>query len=193
MPKEDWTYTTIPKICKSMGYTLPSLTTLLDVGAGLSFKGQYIPSQTYIAMDIYQPFLEAIESDVIYVPILGDARNLDKIFLPKSIDMVIATDILEHLIKEDGLKLLQDIQNIAKLAVYIEVPETYIPQNIDIWGKGGHEWQTHRSTGEWTKEELESYGFVVSRRDYKMSNVQRHTVIDDINLNIVILDGIKFL
>ena len=107
--------------------------------------------------------------------------------------MVIATDILEHMEKEDGVQLLEDMHMIAKHVIYIEVPETYIPQDIDIWAKDGHTWQTHRSSGEWSATELEIFGFTVVRRSYTMSNAKRHSTIDIKDPRITLLDGVRIL
>jgi hypothetical protein len=193
MPRTDWETTTIPKILSEMGFELPALESVLDIGSGLSFKGQYIDAQRHVAFDAYRPYLEKIQSKVFFTAVQGNAKEVTSYFLPHSFDMVIATDILEHMEKSDAIILLSDMDSLAKKVIYIEVPETNIPQNIDIWGHGGHTWQTHRSSGEWSKEELESYGFTVTRRNYTMSDAKRHTDIDDINREIIILDAVKFL
>ena len=192
MPRIDWETTTIPKIINGMGLALPPLESVLDIGCGLSFKGQYINAQRHLAFDAYRPYLEKIQSKVFFTAVQGNAKEIGSYFLPQSFDMVIATDILEHLDKADGLKLLSDMEILARKVIYIEIPETNIPQNIDIWGHGGHTWQTHRSSGEWSKEELESLGFIVTRRNYTMSDTKRHTELD-VDPNIIILDAVKFL
>jgi len=193
MSTKIWKEQTIPKILKAMGHTLPPLISVLDIGCGVSFKAQYIPAEIHIAFDIYRPYFGGIDTNINYTPVVGNAKDVKDIFMPKSFDMVIATDIIEHMHKADGLQLLKDIEWLAKKVVYIEVPETYIPQNLDIWNKGGHTWQTHRSSGEWSIEELQSFGYDISTRDYVMTNAKRHTEIDDIDPNVVILDGVKFL
>jgi len=182
---------TIPEIIFGMGCKLPSTVSILDIGCGISFLSQHIPADIHVAFDAYRPYLENIKTDISYVPVQGKAQDISKIFLPNSFDMVIATDILEHLVKKDALKVIVDMEVIARKVIYVEMPETYIPQNIDIWGLGGHYWQTHRSTGEWSKGELEKLGFTVSRREYKMSDVKRHE--DSIDPNIIKLDGVKIL
>ena len=192
MPRVDWETTTIPRIINGMGLELPPLESVLDIGCGLSFKGQYINAQRHVAFDAYRPYLERIQSKVFFTAVQGNAEEIVSYFLPRSFDMVIATDILEHMKKDDGIRLLFDMESLARKVIYIEIPETEIPQNIDIWGHGGDTWQTHRSSGEWSKEELESHGFTVTRRNYKMSDAKRHTELD-IDPNIIILDAVKFL
>jgi hypothetical protein len=65
-----------------------------------------------------------------------------------------------------------------------------VPQNIDIWGHGGDEWQTHRCG--WEKAELEAMGYQVIRRPYRMQDIRRHTEVD-VPVDIHLLDGIKYV
>ena len=114
--------------------------------------------------------------------------NLDKLFLPNSFDLVLLLDIVEHLKKEKALKLINMAESIAKVAVIIETPNGYIPQNIDIWGQGGDDYQTHRSS--WVPEEFSIRDYNVILREYTMSNMRRHSDIN-VDHHIVLIDAIK--
>lgn len=192
MPKEDWVKNTIETIFKEQGlYPEAPIRTVLDVACGLSLKSQYITADVRVGVDIYRPYLEKIDADIPYAVINADIRELDTLFLPRSFDLVIALDVVEHLEKDDALKLLDDCEAIAKEAVVIETPKGYIPQNMDIMGFGGDEWQTHRSS--WEPEEFEERGYNVILRDYTMNDVQRHTDVDDIDPNVTLIDAIKHI
>lgn len=121
---------------------------------------------------------------------LHDVRKLDEVFVEKSYDLVLMLDIIEHLEKAESLALIETASRIAKVAVIVETPEGFVPQNIDIWGHGGDEWQTHRCG--WEKAELEGLGFQIVRRPYRMSNVRRHTEVD-VPVDVHLLDGIKYV
>lgn len=190
MPKEDWIKNTIENIFKAEGlYPKEPIRSVLDVACGLSLKSQYITADIRVGVDIYRPYLEKIDADVPYAVIQADIRDLDKLFLPNSFDLVIALDVVEHLEKDDALKLMDDCEAIARKAVVIETPKGFIPQNMDILGLEGHEWQTHRSS--WEPEEFEARGYNVILRDYTMNDVQRHTDITDIDPNVTLIDAIK--
>ena len=194
MSKEDWKENTREKIFTRANlwpWKEGEIVTILDAACGLSLKSKYIPAQIRVGVDIYEEYFKHIEADVPYVVVKYDIRKLREIFIPKSFDLVIALDVMEHLVKEESLDVLRQCEEIAKKAVIIETPRGYLPTNMDITGWGGHEWQTHRS--EWQPEEFEKLGFKVLTRPYTMQNVQRHTEILDIDPNVTMIDAIKFL
>jgi predicted TPR repeat methyltransferase len=186
MPKEDWTNNPIDVILKQ--WWPSGVETVLDVGCGLSLKSQYISGIKHIVgVDIYEPYLRTIRCSVPYSVVRHDVRELKKIFIDNSFDLVIALDIIEHLNNQEAIQMICDCKDIAKKAVVVETPEGYIPQNVDIQGFGNHKYQTHRSG--WSISSLECLGFKCITRPYKMCDVKRHTdhiVESDINL----IDGI---
>lgn len=168
----------------------PPMDSVLDVACGLSLKSKYLNAKIRVGVDIYPEYFNHIESDVPYVLIKHDVRNLLDIFPEKSFDVVIACDIIEHLEKEEALKMIQDLEKIARKAVFLETPKGYVPQNIDILGYGGHDFQTHRCG--WEREELEEMGYQVTLRDYEMSDLKRHTELD-VDRNIQLINAIKYV
>lgn len=194
MSKEDWVENTLPKIFSRADlwpWKEGEIISVLDVACGLSLKSKYIPAQIRVGVDIHEPYFKHIESDVPYVVIKHDVRKLRDIFVPKSFDLVIGCDIIEHLEKEEGYTLLEQCEEIARKAVISENPRGFIPQDIDILGYGGDHWQTHRSA--WEPEEFEKLGYKVVVRDYMMSDKKRHTTITDIDPHVQMIDAIKFL
>lgn len=174
MPKEAWIKNTVQRIFEREGlYPTGKVKTVLDVGCGLSLKSQYIDAQVRVGIDIYRPYLERIEAQVPYAVINADAIELDRLFLSRSFDLVLLLDIVEHLEKGAALRLMDMAEEIARVAVIVETPKGYIPQNIDIWGHGGDTYQTHRCS--WEPEEFAARGYQVILRDYTMSDVKRHT------------------
>ena len=193
MSKEEWKKNTVMSVLSDKNlwpWKEGDIVTILDVACGLSFKSKYIPAQVRVGVDIYDEYFKHIEIDVPYAVVKYDVRKLKDIFVPKSFDLVIALDIIEHLEKEESLELIRQCEEIAKLGVVLETPKGYIPQNLDIQGHGGHEWQTHRSG--WEPKDLEDLGYKVVVRDYKMQSIKRHTEVD-VEPDIEIMDAIKVL
>jgi hypothetical protein len=191
--KEDWAKNTLPRLFGDQGlwpWKEGEIASILDVACGLSLKSKYIPAQVRVGVDIHEPYFAHIESDAPYAVVKYDIRRLRDIFIPKSFDLVIALDIIEHITKEEGLELMRQCEEIARKAVIIETPSGYVPQNIDIQGHGGDEWQTHRSG--WERAEFEERGYKVLGREYKMQDIKRHTE-HEVGTNIVLLDAIKFV
>lgn len=194
MSKADWKENSIEKIFARADlwpWKEGEIVSVLDVACGLSLKSKYIPAQIRVGVDIYDEYFKHIESDVPYVTVKYDVRKLNEIFMPKSFDLVIGCDIIEHLEKEEGFELLRQCEEIARKAVVSENPRGFVPQDIDILGHGGDHWQTHRSA--WEPEEFEKLGYKVLVRDYTMSDKKRHSAIDDIDPHIQMIDAIKFV
>lgn len=193
MPKIDWENNTIPKILTNAGlwkFKSGEIVSILDVACGLSFKSKFIDAQIRVGVDIHEEYFKHIEATVPYVVVKHDVRKLDEIFIPKSFDLVIALDIVEHLHKEEALKMMSVCESIAKKAVIIETPEGFVPQNIDIQGHGADEWQTHRSG--WQVEDFTERGYQVVVRDYKMQDIRRHTEME-VGTDIKLIDAIKYV
>jgi hypothetical protein len=189
MPKEDWIKNNVQRIFERKGlYPTKKIKTVLDVGCGLSLKSQYIDAEIRVGVDIYRPYLKKIETEVPYVAINADALTIGNLFIPRSFDLVLLLDIIEHLKKTDALRLLCMAEEIAQVAVIVETPKGYIPQDIDIWDLDGHTYQTHRSG--WEPEEFVARGYQVVLRDYMMSNAKRHTELD-VDPHIVMIDAIR--
>jgi 2-polyprenyl-3-methyl-5-hydroxy-6-metoxy-1,4-benzoquinol methylase len=193
MSKEDWKKNTLPRLFareKLWPWKKGEIVSVLDVACGLSLKSKYIPAQLRVGVDIHEPYFKHIEADVPYVVIKHDIRKLKDIFVPKSFDLVIALDIIEHIKKDEGFELMKQCEKIARKAVIFETPKGYVPQNIDIQGHGGDRWQTHRSG--WDETDFTKRGYKVVVREYLMQSVRRHTK-KDVDPNIELIDAIKFL
>lgn len=186
MSKQDWQQNNLTKI-----FTLPRVSTILDVACGLSLRSKFIPADVRVGVDIYDEYFKHIEAEVPYAVVKHDVRNLSDIFMPKSFDLVIALDIVEHLEKEEALEMIRQCEEIAKIAVIIETPEGYIPQDIDILGHGGHKYQTHRSG--WEVDEFKKMGYNVITRPYEMTDVKRHSKLSIDNLRINLIDALKYV
>lgn len=186
MSKHDWQKNNLAVLFPD----LPKVSSILDVACGIALKSKYIPADIRVGIDIYPEYFDHIEASVPYVVIKGDVRWLEAIFTAKSFDLVIAIDIIEHLEKGEAITMIKKCESIARKAVILETPEGFIPQNLDITGYEGHEYQTHKSG--WTKEELEKLGYDVKIRDYKMDDSRRHTDMH-VDSDIKLMDAIKLL
>lgn len=61
--------------------------------------------------------------------ICADIVKLDKIIRPKSFDVVIALDVIEHLDKKLGFYVIEAMERIARHRVILLVPNGYLPQS----------------------------------------------------------------
>jgi hypothetical protein len=165
---------------------------VLDVACGLSLKSQHVACGIRVGFDLHRPYLEQaqIQSPAVeWIPVAGDVLQISEIFLPKTFDLVMAMDIIEHVEKDQALKLLKDLEEIAKVAVVLETPRGFLPQDIDILGFGQDHLQTHRCGFE--KEELEELGYQVFVRDYKLAPIQRVKGSTEVQTECQLLNAIK--
>jgi hypothetical protein len=193
MPKAEWAENTIEKILTKANlwrFNDGDIVSVLDVACGLSLKSKFINAQIRVGVDIHEKYFEYIETTVPYVVLKYDVRKLREIFPPRSFDVVVALDIVEHLEKSEALDMISQCEEIARKAVIIETPLGFVPQNIDIQGHGGDQWQTHRSG--WEVEEFNHLGYQSVTREYIMANVKRHTDLD-VGTDIRLIDAIKYL
>lgn len=191
MPRDDWQRNTIEAIFRPHGlYPEGHVSTVLDIGCGLALKSQFISADIRVGLDIWRPYLEKIDATVPYVTIHADAIRIDSLFLPRSFDLVLLLDIVEHMDKPQAFELMDKAEAVARRAVVIETPKGFLPQDIDILGLGGDHYQTHRSGFE--TEELAARGYDVLERPYTLSRTRRHSMAVSPE-SITLLNAIKRL
>jgi SAM-dependent methyltransferase len=129
---------------------------VLDVGCGVCAKLREMGVSDTTGFEGYLPdFEEAKRRQTHHQMIQGDARNLASYFQPKQFDACIALDVIEHFNKEDGLKLMHDMEKLAKKKVIIFTPEGFMPQRHTA----GDDLQVHLSG--WEPAEMKGYGYEV--------------------------------
>jgi predicted TPR repeat methyltransferase len=132
--------------------------TLLDIGCGPNspLRGVARRMESSVGLDAFAPALEESRARKIHTThILGDARKLNEMFEPKSFDCVAATDLIEHLEKDEGFELLRAMERIARRRIIIFTPSGFLPQE----SFGGNDFQRHRSG--WSVDEMRDLGFEV--------------------------------
>lgn len=103
-----------------IGKYLGDVRTVLDVGCGQGFYRSYRKYET-TGVDIYEDDLGKAKKLGNYKTLIhGDVRELS--FGAKSFDAVTALEIIEHLKKEEGWKLLDSIETIARKRVIVSTP-----------------------------------------------------------------------
>ena len=131
---------------------------MLDVGCGgNSPLGRFAQRPPYsVGVDLYEPWLAESRVKAIHDEYRElDVRRLGEHFEAASFDVVLACDLLEHLEREDGARLLEAIARIARRRIVILTPNGYVPQEA-TWG---NPLQVHRSG--WTVEEMRTLGYAV--------------------------------
>jgi len=140
---------------KDLDFHLRDCKTVLDVACGRNSpikncKEDFVST----GVDIFEPYLiESKEKGIHKDYIVADIMELEKVIPSKSFDAVIALDLIEHLEKEDGFKLIEMMTKIAKKKIIIFTPNGFQPQRAF----DDNPWQEHKSG--WYVEDFDALKF----------------------------------
>jgi len=158
----------ITYVCKRIIEIKPD--SVLDVGVGFGKYGFLAREYTdiwndrywkdewkcqIIGVEIFEPYVQNYHRDIYDSILIYDAFDYLKILcLDKSFDLIICSDMVEHLPKEKGTELLKQFARVGKTSIVI-IPTQVRPQGP----VHGNEFERHVAS--WTKEELEQFGNVL--------------------------------
>ena len=135
---------------------LEGCSTVLDVGCGPTSRLRHFGFRHLAGIEGYLPSLEAARKNGTHHELVqGDVRSLENYFQAGQFDACVALDVIEHLTKEDGMKLMRSMERCASKRVVFLTPKGFLPQrhtaNDDL--------QEHLSG--WEVEEMRSLGYEV--------------------------------
>lgn len=136
---------------------LKDCTTVLDVGCGKDSPVQYFKSKKeLVGIEAHEQAIKEAKRKKIHKEYYKrNVMDIDKLFAKNSFDAVIALDLIEHLSKKDGKKLINKMEDIAKKKVIVFTPNGFLPQAP----YEGNPFQEHLSG--WTVEEMKKRGYKV--------------------------------
>ena len=127
----------------------------LDIGCGEGSPLRLIGLDYLAGLDGHAPSLEEAKRNRTHDEFhCADVRTIGALFPPGRFDACVALDLIEHLTKDDGLRLLEDMEMIASRRVIIFTPNGFIPQQ----SRDG-DLQEHLSG--WEAGEMRSLGYEV--------------------------------
>lgn len=131
--------------------------TLLDVGCGSNSPVQTFNKNLHcVGVDAFQPSIDRSHEKGIHDEYLKiDVLDIQKQFGENSFDAVAALDLIEHLTKEDGNRLLDQLDAVAIKKIFIYTPNGFLEQG----DRENNPWQVHLSG--WTPEEFIIRGYKV--------------------------------
>ena len=142
---------------KSLEKELSDAKTVLDVGCGNWSPLANVKKTFYsVGIDIHRPSIEEIKKKKIHDEYkVGDVLELSKIFKPKSFDVVLALDVIEHFEKDSAIKLIRSMDKIARKKVIILTPNGFAKQDA----YDGNLFQEHKSG--WNISDFRRLGYKV--------------------------------
>ncbi|HUA67364.1 MAG TPA: class I SAM-dependent methyltransferase [Candidatus Saccharimonadales bacterium] len=129
---------------------------VLDVGCGFAPTLRQLGVPHCVGLEGYQPAVEEArrrktQDEIIH----GNAGDLTRHFQPGQFDACIAMDVIEHLPKEAGLKLMRDMELIARKKVVFFTPNGFLHQSHSA----NDDLEEHLSG--WEPEEMTRHGYRV--------------------------------
>lgn len=152
---------------------------LLDIGTGIMPR-DYIPTNFYICCEPFTQYIDVLKKNIKelndkreYLVLNCDWANALKIMADKSVDTVFIIDVVEHLEKAEGEKLLKDTLRVAKRQVVVFTPLGFLKQYLhpdgkDAWGLDGADWQEHKSG--WMPADFDSSWEILVCKDYHVND-----------------------
>jgi SAM-dependent methyltransferase len=129
---------------------------ILDIGCGPGSPASPFNNGVYsVGVELFLPSLRISKAREIYSDIVyGDLTKVN--FTPKSFDCVICSDVIEHLSKDEGLKLIKKMEDIAVKKVLIVTPNGF---NEKECLEDENHLQAHKSG--WTMKEFSCMNYEV--------------------------------
>ena len=159
----------IPTVLKKL---LPA-NILLDIGCGIRPQ-DFIKTKVQVCCDPCVQYVERLQKSLKedktrhYVILNAAWSEVVSLFPPKSVDSVFLLDVIEHLEKEEAIRLLKLTEEIARIQIAIFTPLGFMPQKHpdgkDAWGFDGGLWQEHRSG--WEPDDFDTTWDVYAAKVY---------------------------
>lgn len=131
--------------------------TFLDLACGMGLPMKLINLRYKFdstGVDIFEPYLKELKKQGVHNRyIKADIRKID--FKPKSFDIVMASQVVEHMKKSEALTLIKKMEKIAKKQVIIATPVGESEYETD----DGNIYQRHKCF--FYPEEFEKMGYKV--------------------------------
>src|SRR3989344_8236263 len=143
----------IPTTVSCLQNEISDCNSVLDLGCGADSPLQYCRNISYsLGVDIYEPYLKQSRMKKIHTKYKKGRINEMK-FGKNQFDAVILIDVLEHLDKKTGEKILKLAENWSRKKVIVVTPNGFIEQGE----YDNNKFQKHRSG--WGFQELFNIGY----------------------------------
>ncbi|MEZ8602572.1 methyltransferase domain-containing protein [Vibrio splendidus] len=126
---------------------------VLDIGCGIAPINYFRPALHFM-IEPWQEYADVLtyrhQGDKSVLVLKTGALEALMQLQDNSVDSIFLIDVIEHLEKEEGEKVVIEMERVARLQIVLFTPLGFMPQHIehgekDGWGLGGAEMQEHKS------------------------------------------------
>lgn len=155
-------YDTASKLDAATSSFIKKTPSVIDIGCGIRPQWFFKP-HLHLCIEPYQEYIDILKdrfhNEPGFIVLKGSALTILPLLPDKIADSIFMVDVIEHLEKEEGFKILNELKRIARKQVIIFTPHGFMPQeyekgDIDAWGLGGTDYQEHKSG--WLPEDFGS-------------------------------------
>lgn len=141
----------------------------LDIGCGPGSPVQHLKFAQSTGVEAYEPALEEARRSKTHSEYSSaSAAELKHHFSENQFDCCVALDLIEHLTKDQGRKLIRDMERIARKKILLFTPNGFLHQS-----RHDDDLQEHLSG--WTAGEMRSLGFrVIGMHGWKALRGEQH-------------------
>lgn len=134
---------------------------VLDIGCGIRPQSLIVP-KIHICAEPFSEYVNILQNcyagNPRFIILHGTADQILNLLPNRSIDTIFLIDVIEHLEKELGKKIIIECERVARKQIVLFTPIGFMhqessPDGTDGWGLHGEEWQNHKSG--WTPEEFD--------------------------------------
>lgn len=162
---------------------------LLDIGPGIQPQ-TLVACETHLCVEPYFEYSEILTREHPECTVISATWAEAIALLPTgSVDTVVLLDVIEHLEKDEGRRLLDATVALARSQVVVFTPLGFAPQgadeDTDAWGLGGTEWQIHRSG--WLPEDFPEWNVLVCEK-YRTTDAYGRSLDKPMGVLLAVLD-----
>lgn len=147
----------LPDYVSELESAVGNCKTLLDIGCGSESPIRRFSKKLHCSgVDAYSPSIERSKALGIHNAYYNiNVLEIENHFEDNSFECVLSSDLIEHLEKEEGYKLIEMMEKIASKRVIIFTPNGFLKQGE----YDNNPFQIHKSG--WSAEEMKSLGYDV--------------------------------
>src|SRR5262245_39457280 len=145
---------------------------VLDIGCGIRPQSMVVP-EVHLCCEAHDEYVRVLrklaQEDKRFVVAHATADQLVPLLADESVDSVFLLDVIEHIEKEEGKRLLVQCERVARRQIIVFTPLGFVGQEYggndrDAWRMNGGYWQTHRSG--WTPDDFDGTWQILACHDY---------------------------
>lgn len=151
--------------------SMENISVLLDLGTGIR-PNFYIGQETTICVELFDGYLKHLKNSMTntkVVVVKDDILAFLERQPSRSIDSIVVTDLIEHLSREFGLKLIKELKRVVNVQALVVTPKGFLPQHVgegkdEGWGFFGNELQNHVSG--WDVDDFQGWAILEAPEYY---------------------------